>query len=125
MLRLCVPTPSFPFGRLPLLPVVRPLGVGFVEGMSHVLPLLPNVTVLSKYGGTTRGDGKRGSRGPGVVCVFTSSLNVNSLDYCKTAGIDAPGVSHLTKRNIRFAGTCTASTADAPSHFKLLANVCP
>lgn len=100
--------------------------VGAVGRMLCALPLLSNVALVADYKIDTRGRAKGGGRrGPGVVCVFTSSLNVNSLDYCKTAGIDAPGVSQLTKRNMRFAGTCTASTADAPSHFKLLANVCP
>lgn len=85
---------------------------------------LSKLTKLAKYN-RTRGRRTPGLGHPGIVFVCSSSLNVNSLDYCKTAGVSAPGVSGLTTRKMRFAGTCTASTADAPSHCNVLAKYCP
>lgn len=71
----------------------------------------------------TRGGG-RGASGPGIVFVCTSSLKCNSLRYCKTGGMRAPGIGHLTSRKVQFVGTRTATTADAPSECSVLAKRC-
>lgn len=67
----------------------------------------------------TRGGG---SGGPGIIFVLTSSLNCNSLDYCKRRGFRAPGVSGLTRDKVHFARYCSKAAIDTPSHSYLLAN---
>lgn len=73
--------------------------------------------------GTRRGMARRRG-GPGIVFLVTSSVNCNSLDYGKSGAVRAPGIRHLTTRNIHFASTRTITTADAPSHCSLFAKRC-
>lgn len=70
----------------------------------------------------TRGGGSGAPRHPGIIFVLTSSLNCNSLDYCKRRGFSAPGVSLLTRGKVHFARYCSNAAIDTPSQSYLLAN---
>lgn len=91
--------------------------------LTYLSPMTYLVTT-DKRGKKGGGRGIGSQRLPGIIFVCTSSLKCNSLRYCKTGGMRAPGIGHLTSRNVHFAGTRTATTADAPSHCSVLAKRC-
>lgn len=96
----------------------RPLG-GMELSVGGAHGVLFSTTLLSSKLAVTRAAATRGS--PGIVCVVTSSLKVNSLKYCNRHRVGAPGVSKVTRGKVGFVRRCSNSAIDTPSHYTLVA----
>lgn len=64
-------------------------------------------------------------RRPRVVLVMSSRRQNSTLGYVNGPSIVAPGLSTLTRSNALFAGNCSSTPDDAPTHSNLLANLSP